>query len=72
MGDFVQQSLDIIRKIQKALSLGVVLSIHELSQKTGLHYTTVKKYIKLIDFIKQMQDIEIIESHKTTLVRIKS
>lgn len=69
-GGFMPQSqLDIIRKIQKALSSGAVFSIYELSQKTGLHYTTVKKYIKLIEVMQQIPDIEIIKSYKTTLVR---
>jgi len=72
-GSFLPQSqLDIIRKIQEALSLGVAFSIHELSQKTGLHYITVKKYIKLIEAMKEMPDIEIIKSNKTTLVRMKA
>jgi DNA-binding transcriptional regulator YhcF (GntR family) len=59
-----------LEKIQTALSSGNVLSIHELAKKTGLHYVTVKKYIKLIEIMEKMPKIEIIKSNSTTLVRL--
>ena len=64
--------ITILEKIQNALSSGNVLSIHELSKKTGLHYITVKKYIKLIETMKKMPEIEIIKSNSTTLVRLEN
>ena len=63
--------ITILEKIQNALSSGQVLSVHQLSKRTGLHFVTVKKYIKLIETMEQMPDIEVIKSTKTTLVRLK-
>ena len=59
-----------LEKIQSVLSSGNVLSIHELAKRTGLHYVTVKKYIKLIETMEKMPKIEIIKSNSTTLVRL--
>lgn len=64
--------IKILEKIQNALSSGNALSIHELSKRTGLHYATVKKYIKLIETMKKMPEIEIIKSNSTTLVRMEN
>lgn len=63
--------IKILEKIQNALSTGNAFSIHELSKKTGLHYVTVKKYIKLIEIMKKMPEIEIIKSNSTTLIRME-
>jgi response regulator of citrate/malate metabolism len=62
--------IKILEKIQSVLSSGNVFSVHELSKKTGLHYVTVKKYIKLIETMKKMPEIEIIKSNSTTLIRL--
>jgi len=62
--------ITILKKIQNALSSGNAISVHELSKRTGLHYITVKKYIKLIETMKKMPEIEIIKSNSTTLVRL--
>jgi len=62
--------ITILEKIQSVLSSGKAVSVHELSKKTGLHYLTVKRYIKLIQTMKKMPEIEIIKSNSTTLVRM--
>jgi len=64
------QQINILEKILEALADGTILSINELSKKTGLHYLTVKRYLKLIEKMKKMPEIEIIKSNSTTLVRI--
>jgi response regulator of citrate/malate metabolism len=63
--------IKILKKIQNALHSGDTLSIHELSKRSGLHYVTVKKYIKLIETMKKMPGIEVIKSNSTTLVRLE-
>lgn len=67
----MQNQLNILEKIREALSDGTILSINELSKKTGLHYLTVKRYLKLIEKMKKMPEIEIIRSNSTTLVRVE-
>ena len=44
-------------------------SLNELSQKTGLHNVTVRKYVRLIEIVKKEPDIEIIKTKHTIIVR---
>ncbi len=62
--------LHAIEKIEKSLvgSKGPV-SISRLAKKTGLHYTTVRRYVTLMDSVKKMPQIELIKGEGTTLVR---
>ncbi len=46
-------------------------SLNELSQKTGLHNITVRKYIKLIEIVKKEPEIEIIKTKHSIIVRRK-
>jgi len=47
-------------------------SLNELSQKTGLHNVTVRKYVRLIEIVKKEPDIEIIKTKHTIIVRKRS
>lgn len=59
-----------IEKIEKTLVESKrPLSISKLSKKTGLHYTTVKRYVTLLESVKKMPEIEMIQGEGTTLVR---
>jgi transcriptional antiterminator len=44
-------------------------SLNELSQKTGLHNVTVRKYVKLIEIVKKEPEIEVIRTKHTIIVR---
>jgi transcriptional antiterminator len=44
-------------------------SLNELSQKTGLHNLTVKRYIRLIEIVKREPEIEIIKTKHSIIVR---
>ena len=62
--------LHAIEKIEKTLvETKKPVSISSLAKKTGLHYTTVKRYVTLLDSVKKMPEIEIIKGEGTTLVR---
>lgn len=65
-----QDQLQVIQKIEKSLQTGRPMSLHRLSKVTGLHYTTVKRYVNLLDAVKKMPEIEVIRGEKTTLVRL--
>lgn len=62
--------LHAIEKIERTLvETKKPISISRLSKKTGLHYTTVKRYVTLLESVKKMPEIEIIRGDGTTLVR---
>jgi transcriptional antiterminator len=47
-------------------------SINELSQRTGLHNITVRKYVRLIEIVNQEPEIEVIKTKHTIIVRRRS
>ena len=62
--------LHAIEKIEKSLvETKRPVSISRLAKKTGLHYTTVRRYVTLLEAVKKMPEIEIIRGEGTTLVR---
>lgn len=59
-----------IEKIEKSLlETRRPISISRLAKKTGLHYTTVRRYVTLLESVKKLPEIEIIKGEGTTLVR---
>jgi hypothetical protein len=44
-------------------------SINELSQRTGLHNITVRKYVRIIEIVKKEPEIEIIKTRHSIIVR---
>lgn len=59
-----------IEKIEKTLVESKrPVSISRLAKKTGLHYTTVRRYVTLLESVKRMPEIEVIKGEGTTLVR---
>ena len=62
--------LHAIEKIEKTLvETKKPVSISRLAKKTGLHYTTVRRYVTLLESVKKMPEIEVIQGEGTTLVR---
>ena len=63
---------EVIGKIERTLlESDRPVSINKLAKKTGLHYTTVKRYVTLLESIKKMPLIEVIGGEGTTLVRLE-
>jgi response regulator of citrate/malate metabolism len=44
-------------------------SLNELSQRTGLHNVTVRKYVRLIEIVRKEPEIEIIKTKHSIIVR---
>lgn len=64
--------LQAIGKIEKTLlETGRPLSLSKLAKKTGLHYTTVKRYVTLLESVKKMPTVEVIGTEGVTLVRLE-
>ncbi len=64
--------LEIIEEIFRLLEgESSALSINQIAQKTGLHNITVKKYIHLIEVVRQEPTVEIIRTSHSVIVRVK-
>ncbi|HLD41554.1 MAG TPA: HTH domain-containing protein [archaeon] len=64
--------LEIIEEIFRLLEQeSSALSINQIAQKTGLHNITVKKYIHLIEVVRQEPTVEIIKTSHSVIVRVK-
>ena len=62
---------EIIEKMFAALEKGVPFSINELSQETGLHNITVRKYVKIIEYVRREPQLEVIKTKHSIIVRMK-
>lgn len=63
--------LEIIEELFKALESGRPFSINELSEETGIHNITIRRYIKIIEVIRNEPVIEIIKTRHSIILRIR-
>ena len=63
--------MEIITKIFEALERGRPFSINELSQETGIHNITIRRYIKLIEIVREEPKIKIIKTRHSIIIRVK-
>jgi len=64
--------LVIVEEIMKALEdERDALSINQISQKTGIHNITVRKYVQIIQVVKREPEIEIIKTKNSIIMRIR-
>ena len=62
---------EIMERIFKALEKGSPCSINELSKETQLHYVTVRRYVRIIEMIREEPEIEIIKTRHSIILRVK-
>lgn len=63
--------LEIIEKIFEALEKGKPCSVNEISKETKLHYVTVRRYVRLIEMVREEPEIEIIKTSHSIILRVK-
>lgn len=64
--------LEAIEKIERTLAItGKPMTISKLAKKSGLHYTTVKRYVNLLESLKKMPEISVIKGEGATLVSLE-
>jgi len=63
--------IEIINEIFSALEKGRPFSINELSQETGLHNITIRKYIRLIEIVRKEPTIEVIKTRHSIIIRVR-
>ena len=65
--------LEIIQEMLKALEKQKeAMSINQIAKKTGMHNITVKRYVELIEMIKEEPTIEVIKTGNTVIVRMQA
>ena len=63
--------LEIIEKILQTLEKGSPCSVNELSKRTKLHYVTVRRYVRIIEKVREEPDIEIIRTRHSIIIRTR-
>jgi response regulator of citrate/malate metabolism len=46
------------------------LSINQVAQRTGIHNVTVKKYIRIIQMIKEEPQVDVINTRHSIIIRM--
>jgi response regulator of citrate/malate metabolism len=62
--------LEIIEEIFNALEKGRPFSINELSHETGIHNVTIRKYIRIIEVVRNEPVMEVIKTRHSIILRI--
>ena len=62
---------EILEKIFAALEKDHAYTMNELSKATGVHYVTIKRYIRLIETVKKEPELEVIKTRHSIILRLK-
>ena len=65
--------LEIMKEILSILEKqrNEALSLNAISEKTGIHNVTVRRYVKIIQMVRNEPEIEVIRTGHSIIVRIK-
>jgi response regulator of citrate/malate metabolism len=61
--------LEIIEKMFKALESGRPFSLNELAHETGLHNMTVRRYVRVIQMVREEPAVEVIKTRHSIIIR---
>jgi len=64
--EIIQEMFKILEKEHEAMS------INQIAKKTGMHNITVKRYVELIEMIRDEPTVEVIKTGHSIIVRIQS
>ena len=62
--DIIEDIFRILEKDREALS------INQVAQRTGIHNVTVKKYIRIIQMIKEEPQVDVINTRHSIIIRM--
>ncbi|MBI4021071.1 MAG: hypothetical protein HY369_02420 [Candidatus Aenigmarchaeota archaeon] len=62
--------LMIIERILAELERGKACSMNELAKQTKLHYVTVRRYVQIIERVREEPEIEVIRTRHSVIVRV--
>lgn len=65
--------LEIMEEILRALERrrDEAFSINELSQETGIHNVTIRKYVRIIEVVRSEPRMEVIKTKHSIILRIR-
>jgi len=65
--------LEIMEEILRALESrrDEAFSINELSQETGIHNVTIRKYVRIIEVVRREPRMEVIKTKHSIILRIR-
>ncbi len=65
--------LEIMEEIMRALERrrDEAFSINELSQETGIHNVTIRKYVRIIETVRKEPRMEVIKTKHSIILRIR-
>lgn len=63
--------ISILEQMFEALEKGKPFTLNELSQETGIHCITLKRYIRLVTLVRQEPELEIIRTRHSVIVRVR-
>ncbi len=63
--EIVEEIFETLEKKRKAFS------INELSQETGLHSITIRKYIRIIQMVRKEPQLEVIKTRHSIILRVE-
>ncbi|MBI4176463.1 MAG: HTH domain-containing protein [Candidatus Aenigmarchaeota archaeon] len=61
----------IIEQIFNALENGRPFSINELAKETGIHNITIRKYVRIIEYVRREPQIEVIKTRHSIILRVR-
>jgi response regulator of citrate/malate metabolism len=71
--DMKRDPLEIMREILAILEKqrNEAMSLNAISEKTGIHNVTVRRYVEIIQMVRDEPEIEIIRTGHSIIVRIR-
>ncbi len=64
--EIIQEMFKILEKEHEAMSVNMI------AKKTGLHNLTVKRYVELIEMIREEPTVEVIKTGHSVIVRMQT
>jgi response regulator of citrate/malate metabolism len=64
--EIIQEMFKILEKQHEAMS------VNQIAKKTGMHNITVKRYVELIEMIKEEPTVEVIKTGHSVIVRMQA
>ena len=61
----MKEILDLLEETEEALS------VNAISERTGIHNLTVRRYVRIIEMVKKEPGIEIIRTKRSVILRMR-
>ncbi len=62
--EIIERIINVLQKERRPMT------INQLAKCTGIHNITVKKYIRIIQTVKQEPDIDVINTNHSIIIRV--